>query len=138
MTEAIRLKKRRDFVAASRSGASAPQPGLVLQIRRRDPGEVSVGDAGPTKRVGFTASKKVGGAVIRNRAKRRLRALSDELLCKHGAPGVDYVLIARAATPDRAYPDLRQDLIRAMKRLKVWCEKAGHRAAGASQPVAGP
>lgn len=138
MTEAIRLKKRRDFVAASRSGASAPQPGLVLQIRRRSLDELSSGAAEPIQRIGFTASKKVGGAVLRNKAKRRLRALSDALVRTHGAPGVDYVLIARAATPDRAYADLRRDLIRAMKRLKVWCEKAGHRAAGASQPVAGP
>lgn len=136
MTEAIRLKKRRDFVAASRSGASAPQPGLVLQIRRRDSDE-ALGVAESIQRIGFTASKKVGGAVLRNKAKRRLRALSDALVRTHGAPGVDYVLIARAATPDRAYADLRRDLIRAMKRLKVWCEKAGHRAAGASQPVAG-
>ncbi len=68
-------------------------------------------------RLGLTASKKVGNAVARNRAKRRLRALANEVLPDHGKPGMDYVLIGRPATPCRAYADLRQDLLVALERL---------------------
>lgn len=71
-------------------------------------------------RVGFTASRKVGNAVARNRAKRRLRALSVEVLARHGVPGQDYVLIARATTPTRPYAALRKDLERALRRLALW------------------
>ncbi len=67
-------------------------------------------------RVGFTVSKKVGNAVIRNRARRRLRAVADELLARHGADGRDYVLIGRAATPTRSFDALRADLLAALER----------------------
>jgi ribonuclease P protein component len=68
--------------------------------------------------VGFTASKKVGGAVARNRAKRRLRALAAEILPVEGRPGRDYVLIARPATVTRAFDDLRADLREALARTR--------------------
>ena len=70
-------------------------------------------------RVGFTASKKVGGAVVRNRARRRLRALAREVLVREAAPGYDYVLIARAETATRDYTQLRGDMRFALKRLKL-------------------
>jgi RNase P protein component len=57
-------------------------------------------------RVGFTASRKVGNAVVRNRAKRRLRAAAAEILSRDGRPGTDYVLIARSGTGERRYVDL--------------------------------
>lgn len=128
-----RLKRRAEFVALSRAKRSTAQPGLVLQAaKRRDlhGSDASVRPDGLV-RIGFTASKKVGGAVQRNRAKRRLRALADEILVPHAKDGVDYVLIARAGTLDRRFDDLRTDMEKAMKRLKVWTvtdivEKRGH------------
>lgn len=68
-------------------------------------------------RFGLTASKRVGNAVARNRARRRLRALAGELLPRGGQPGCDYVLIARVATTTRAYADLRRDLDQALAKL---------------------
>jgi ribonuclease P protein component len=70
-------------------------------------------------RVGFTASKKVGGAVVRTRARRRLRALAREVLLREAAPGYDYVLIARPETATRDYALLRDDLRYALKRLRL-------------------
>lgn len=68
-------------------------------------------------RVGFTASRKVGTAVERNRARRRLRAAVAEVLPELGQPGHDYVMIARRATLSRGYGDLLNDLRMALKRL---------------------
>ena len=117
-----RLKRRAEFVALSRAKRSTAQPGLVLQAaKRRDlPGPSRPGLTDTAVRIGFTASKKVGGAVQRNRAKRRLRAIADEVLVPHAKAGVDFVLIARAGTLDRRFDDLRTDMEKAMKRLKVW------------------
>ncbi|MEM1160401.1 MAG: ribonuclease P protein component [Pseudomonadota bacterium] len=103
------LKSRRDFLACARARKWS-QPGLVLQGRdRRDSGGV---------RVGFTCSKKVGNAVTRNRAKRRLRAAAAEVLPKHGNQGWDYVLIGRAgATVSRPFALLLDDLRTALSRI---------------------
>lgn len=76
-------------------------------------------DGKPTIRVGFTCSKKVGNAVVRNRAKRRLRAIAREFLPVAGQPGWDYVLIGRAeATAVLPFDDLRRDLAHALRRLE--------------------
>jgi len=105
------LKKRRDFVAAARRGCKAVQPCLVLQARGRVP------DSAAPPRVGYTASKRVGGAVVRNRAKRRLRAAADRILPEFGRPGWDYVLIARQhSTVSRPFTQLLSDLARALRR----------------------
>ena len=88
-------------------------PGLVLQARRRD-------DQGGALRVGFTASRKVGGAVVRNRAKRRLRVVAEQVIPAHGKCGYDYVLIARMATAGRPFPALLKDLEAALKRVGAW------------------
>ncbi len=103
-----RLKRRQDFVAAARAHYAA-MPGLVVQMRARS-------DRAPP-RVGFTATKKIGNAVIRNRVKRRLRELARLRLLAEALPGHDYVLIGRAPTPERAFPDLENDLSAALKRL---------------------
>ncbi len=66
--------------------------------------------------IGFTASKKVGNAVARNRAKRRLRAAVAAVMPRHAAGGHDYVLIGRKATLQRPYADLLDDLMRALRR----------------------
>ncbi len=102
------LKKRADFLAAARAHKQVT-PGFVLQARARD--------QAPLMRVGFTASKKVGNAVARNRAKRRLRALAREILPASGQPGWDYVLIARKGeTASRSFADLCKDLTKALAR----------------------
>ena len=73
-------------------------------------------------RIGFTASRKVGNAVKRNRARRRLKAVAAEILPRHGLPGFDLVAIARPATVDRPYRDLVNDFTAALKRLRVYTE----------------
>ncbi len=75
-------------------------------------------DGDPAKRVGFTVTKKIGGAVVRNRMKRRLRALAREMLLDGGFAGADHVLIGRAGGIERDYSLLRQELARALERLR--------------------
>jgi ribonuclease P protein component len=106
------LQHRRDFLAAAKA-AKAVTNSLILQDRRRN-------DSSDAIRVGFTASKKVGNAVARNRAKRRMRALARDLIPENGRAGHDYVLIARKdATTDFPYEVLRADLLRALDRIKT-------------------
>ena len=103
------MKKRADFLACARA-LKAPGPGFVLQARPREA-------AGPI-RIGFTASKKVGNAVARNRAKRRLRALARAILPAQGKPGWDYVLIARRGeTAARPFAEMEKDLVKALARV---------------------
>jgi ribonuclease P protein component len=83
----------------------------VLLVRDR-------GDGDPAKRVGFTVTKKIGGAVVRNRMKRRLRALARELLPAGGMPGADHVLIGRSGGIERDFAQLRQELASALERLR--------------------
>jgi ribonuclease P protein component len=67
--------------------------------------------------LGLTATKKIGGAVLRNRARRRLREAARQLLPQHGLAGVDYVLVARQTTPDADWGALLDDLKSALIRL---------------------
>ncbi|MGR3270247.1 ribonuclease P protein component [Thalassococcus profundi] len=104
------LRKRGDFLAAARARRQGTH-GMMVQARAR-------GDGDPAIRVGFTCSKKVGNAVARNRAKRRLREVARLLLPALGRPGWDYVLIGRPeATAERAFPALQDDLRHALKKL---------------------
>lgn len=106
------LRKRAAFLAAARARRHATA-GFLLQARRRAPEEHPEG-----VRVGFTCSKKLGNAVTRNRAKRRLRAIARELLPQLGRPGWDYVLVGRpGATANRPYADLLADLAGAMAAI---------------------
>ncbi len=106
-----RLRKRAEFVRLTRRGRRWGTPGLVLQVLPRR------GEEPAAIRFGVTASKKVGNAVKRNRAKRRLRALAGAILPDAGRPGCDYVLIARPATVDRPFISLQNDLTTALKRV---------------------
>ncbi len=107
------LKNRRDFLAAARAG-KAVTTGMIVQRRNRRVDETPQ----PVTRVGFTASKKVGNAVLRNRAKRRLRAVARDVLGDAGETGTDYVLIARSgSTVTRPYEALRGDLEYALRKL---------------------
>lgn len=74
-------------------------------------------DEDSTIRAGFTATRKIGGAVVRNRAKRRLREAARMLLPLHGRPGCDYVFVARDGTPGRDWPRLLDDVKSALIRL---------------------
>lgn len=120
--EIVTLKKRAAFLAVAASGRKWVAPGLILQARAHDAPDSdakTAADASPI-RFGLTASKKVGNAVKRNRARRRLRALAHETLPAHAALAHDYVLIARPATVTRPYADLRSDLETALRKLKAW------------------
>lgn len=106
------LTERADFVRASRALREAGQ-GFHLQARKRDDEEPGTGI-----RVGFTCSKKVGNAVARNRAKRRLREAARIVLPAHGRAGWDYVIVGkRDATASVAFDALTSDLARAVQRV---------------------
>ncbi|MYG53705.1 MAG: ribonuclease P protein component, partial [Rhodospirillaceae bacterium] len=118
-------------------GRRSVAPGLVLQAcparaaATDDPGGGP--GSGPAEiGIGLTASKKVGNAVERNRARRRLRALAAGDLKRLARPGTDYVLIARRATLTRPWPDLQRDLCEALGRLKKLRCPAGESAAAAA------
>lgn len=104
------IRKRPDFLRAA-SARRQGTGGFLLQARNRN-------DASESVRVGFTASKKIGNAVFRNRAKRRLREVARALLPTLGKPGWDYVLVARPqATVSRDFRDLLADLELAIRSV---------------------
>lgn len=111
LRETRRLKKRREFTFV-RDGVTERRKSLVIQARARA-GEAAGDHVGE----GFTATKKVGGAVQRNRAKRRLREASRRLLPRFGRPGWDYVLIAREATLEVGWSRLLDDMESALISL---------------------
>src|SRR5437868_4422901 len=104
------IKKRSDFLAAN-AGRRAATPGFVLLVRDRE-------DADPAIRVGFTVTKKIGGAVVRNRMKRRFRELAREIVPAKGFAGSDHVMIGRAKGVERDYSRLRSELEDALDSLR--------------------
>ena len=105
-----RLKKRTDFLRAAR-GIRRVEGAITLETCPTPATEAHAGSL----RVGFTASKKTGNAVTRNRAKRRLRAAASQLLPLLGRTGHDYVLVARGTTVARSFAALLSDITTALK-----------------------
>jgi ribonuclease P protein component len=104
------IKKRADYLAAN-GGRRASTPGFVLLVRDRK-------DSNPAMRVGFTVTKKIGGAVVRNRMKRRFRALAREVVPAKGFAGADHVMIGRAAGVERDFALLQSELAGALDRMR--------------------
>ena len=103
------IKKRSDFLAANR-GKRYATPGFVLLVKDRQ-------DESPDIRLGITITKKVGNAVIRNRMRRRFRALAQEMLGQNGKAGADHILIGRDSGIERDFGDLRADMVKALGKL---------------------
>jgi ribonuclease P protein component len=102
------IRQRRDFLAANKARRIVT-PGFILLVNRRR-------DDDPQMRVGFTVTKKIGNAVVRNRMKRRLRALARAALPARGIPGADHVLIGREDGIERDFALLSADLAAALAR----------------------
>ena len=115
-----KLTRRADFLAANR-GLRVARPGFVLLARP---------NGGDAMRYGITVTKKIGGAVVRNRMKRRYRALLRELLPAQGLPGHDHVLIGREGGIERPFGALREELSAALGRAAAGKGDAPRRRAG--------
>ena len=121
-----RLKKRSEFLAVAAANRRWTTPGLVLQAKpaisavdKTDTPDAEQAPGVVALRVGFTATKKIGNAVKRNRARRRLRAAVDDVLRGSGASGADLVVVARQGTIGRPYGELKNDLKAALKKLRI-------------------
>ena len=121
------MKTRPQFLAAAK-GAYRAHGAVVVQVRDRQDGEAVI-------RAGFTATKKIGGAVVRNRAKRRLREAARLLLPSFGRPGHDYVFVARDGTPGRDWGRLLDDVKSALIRLAADLPAAPKDGAPPSPPA---
>ena len=102
------MTRRADFLAANR-GLRVARAGFVL---------LAHGNEGQGLRLGITVTKKIGNAVVRNRMKRRFRALARELLAVHGLPDTDHVLIGREGGVERDFALLRDELVAALGRAR--------------------
>lgn len=102
------MRDRKSFLAANR-GRRYAAPGFVLLVHDRR-------DDDPAIRMGFTVTKKIGNAVVRNRMRRRLRALARALLPQGGQPGADHVLIGRAGGIERDFAAMQAELEKALSR----------------------
>jgi ribonuclease P protein component len=130
------LKKRSDFLRVRAAACHWAAPGLVLQVAPAADAETGL------VRVGYTATRRIGNAVARNRAKRRLRAAVAHVMPASAQCGCDYVVIARAATLTRPFDALLGDLVAALARVSARMRdrapEGGRRAAAGRQRAAGP
>ena len=109
-----RLKTRRQFLRVAAGKRKWAAPGIVLQVAPQPPEDRA---ALERPRYGLTVSKRVGNAVIRNRARRRLRAAAEEVLANCALTAHDYVLIGRQGTPTRDFGALKNDLETGLRKL---------------------
>ena len=117
-----RLKRRREFLLVAAQGRKWVAPGLILQANPHraaaaTPG--SIDSATPALRVGFTVSRKVGNAVVRNRVRRRLRAAAEMVMPVLARQDCDYVVIGRRQSLKRSFPALVQDLEQAIRKVRA-------------------
>ena len=124
-----KLTKRSEFLACARAPSCA-KGAVVVQARPRE-------DDSALVRVGFTATKRIGGAVQRNRAKRRMREAARQILPAVATPGTDYVIIARGGVTTRAWTRLLDDVKSALLRLAA-DRTAPHVSGPAPSPVGSP
>ncbi len=112
-----RLKKRSEFINVTANGKKWVTRGFILVANAQR--EKSTPDLEYLPRVGFTATKKIGNSVVRNKAKRILRAISQEVLTSSNTPAWDYVIIARKTLTTSNYEDLKKDFRWAIKKLEA-------------------
>jgi ribonuclease P protein component len=103
----VRLRRRGEFVAAARGAKQGGRAFLLQAIRRRGLDEAA---AASEVGIGITVTRKIGGAVVRNRARRRLREALRQLLPGPAKPGHDYVVVARPAALSQDFAELARDL----------------------------
>jgi ribonuclease P protein component len=106
----VRLKKRRQFLRATHNGKKFVASTMVLQVVKQDEFE--------GVRLGFTVTKKMGNAVIRNRIRRRLRAVAQAVFSSQALTGYDYVLVSRKTAFDAPFDVLNKDLLYLMRLFK--------------------
>lgn len=128
MAKILTFKKRKDFLRVAQNFYIATH-NMVLQAA---PSLSEQDDIW----VGYTATKKIGNAVIRNKSKRRLRSIAHEVLPAYALPHADYIFIARASTAHCDYQELRKDTIYAIKKInKNFCaqQEAGYTETGTAE-----
>jgi len=108
------LRKRPEFLAVAATGKKFVAPGFILQLGAKREGAAA--------RYGLTATVKIGNAVIRNRARRRLRELACDVLASHADVTRDYVLIARRDTATRDFAAMKEELAGALRKMGAWRE----------------
>lgn len=118
MSKDLTLKKRKDFLRVAK-GIKVVTTSIILQAA------LSLSEEQTCPKFGYTATKKIGKAHIRNKAKRRIRAVISQALSKFAKPNIEYVIIARHNTPTYNFEDLTDDITHAISRAnKLLLEKS--------------
>ncbi len=118
MTTLEKLKKRKDFLRIAGNGQKYIRPTLVLQAMKTEAANENISATSPIIRLGFTATRKLGGAVIRNRIRRRLKEAARQLAPLYGQPGNDYVIIGRQRALEAPFSEIQNDMRQAFTSLK--------------------